>query len=66
MTNEKDENGNLLSDDIRLTKFGKWLRNSSLDEMPEAINILKQYHAMDHFHLHLLIKNFLTIIELLP
>ena len=39
MTNEKDENGNLLPDDIRLTKFGKWLRNSSLDEMPEAINI---------------------------
>ena len=39
MTNEKDENGNLLPDEVRLTKFGKWLRNSSLDEMPEAINI---------------------------
>lgn len=41
MTNEKDENGNLLPDEIRLTKFGKWLRKSSLDEIPEAINILK-------------------------
>lgn len=41
MTDERDENGNLLPDSIRLTKFGKWLRNSSLDEMPEAINILK-------------------------
>ena len=41
MTNEKDENGNLLPDEIRLTKFGKWLRKTSLDEVPEAINILK-------------------------
>ena len=41
MTDEKDENGNLLSDGKRLTKFGKWLRKTSLDEMPEAINILK-------------------------
>ncbi len=41
MTNEKDENGNLLPDDIRLTKFGKFLRNTSLDELPEAFNILK-------------------------
>ncbi len=41
MTNEKDENGNLLPDEVRLTKFGKWLRNTSLDEIPEAINILK-------------------------
>ena len=41
MTNEKDENGNLLPDSVRLTKFGKWLRKSSLDEMPEAINIIK-------------------------
>ena len=39
MTNEKDENGNLLPDEVRLTKFGKWLRKTSLDEMPEAINI---------------------------
>lgn len=41
MTDEKDENGNLLSDEIRLTKFGKWLRKTSLDEVPEAINIFK-------------------------
>ena len=41
MTDEKDENGNLLPDGIRLTKFGKWLRKTSLDEVPEAINILK-------------------------
>ena len=41
MTEEKDENGNLLPDGDRLAKFGKWLRKTSLDEMPEAINILK-------------------------
>lgn len=41
MTCEKDEHGNLLPDGKRLTKFGKWLRKTSLDEMPEAINILK-------------------------
>lgn len=41
MTDKKDENGNLLPDDVRLTKFGKALRSSSLDEIPEAINILK-------------------------
>lgn len=41
MTDEKDENGNLLPDDVRLTKFGKFLRATSLDELPEAINILK-------------------------
>lgn len=40
MTDEKDENGNLLPDEVRLTKFGKWLRNTSLDELPEAFNIL--------------------------
>lgn len=40
MTDEKDENGNLLSDEQRLTKFGKWLRKTSLDELPEAFNIL--------------------------
>ncbi len=39
MTDEKDENGELLPDDVRLTKFGKWLRNTSLDELPEAFNI---------------------------
>lgn len=41
MTNEKDENGNLLSDEKRLTSFGKFLRSTSLDELPELINILK-------------------------
>lgn len=41
MTDEKDEEGNLLPDEVRLTKFGKALRATSLDELPEAINILK-------------------------
>lgn len=41
MTDGKDENGNLLSDEIRLTKFGKFLRSTSLDELPELLNILK-------------------------
>ena len=40
MTDERDENGDLLPDEIRLTKFGKWLRSTSLDELPEAFNIL--------------------------
>ncbi len=41
MTDEKDENGNLLPDEVRLTKFGKMLRATSLDELPEAFNILR-------------------------
>lgn len=41
MTDEKDENGNLLPDDVRLTSFGKKLRSTSLDELPELINIIK-------------------------
>ena len=41
MTDQKDENGNLLSDDVRLTKFGKMLRSTSLDELPELVNIIK-------------------------
>ena len=41
MTNAKDKNGNLLPDDQRLTKFGRFLRNSSLDELPELLNIIK-------------------------
>jgi len=41
MTNETDENGELLPDEIRLTKFGKLLRSTSLDELPELFNILK-------------------------
>lgn len=41
MTDAKDEQGNLLPDEIRLTKFGKLLRSTSLDELPELFNILK-------------------------
>ena len=41
MTDERDENGELLPDSVRLTKFGKFLRKTSLDELPEAVNILK-------------------------
>ena len=41
MTDARDEDGNLLPDDVRLTKFGKLLRKTSLDELPEAFNILK-------------------------
>ena len=41
MTDERDENGNLLPDEARLTKFGRLLRNLSLDELPEFYNILK-------------------------
>ncbi len=41
MTNEKDEDGNLLPDEVRLTAFGRALRRTSLDELPEVINILK-------------------------
>ncbi len=41
MTDKKDEQGNLLPDEVRLTKFGKMLRSTSLDELPELWNILK-------------------------
>ena len=41
MTDEHDDHGNLLPDEVRLTRFGEWLRKTSLDELPEAINILK-------------------------
>lgn len=41
MTDEKDANGNLLPDSERLTKFGRILRATSLDELPEAFNIIK-------------------------
>ena len=41
MTDGKDEYGNLLPDEVRLTKFGQILRSTSLDELPELFNILK-------------------------
>lgn len=41
MTCETDENGKLLPDEVRLTKYGKFLRSTSLDELPELINIIK-------------------------
>jgi lipopolysaccharide/colanic/teichoic acid biosynthesis glycosyltransferase len=41
MTDARDENGELLPDEMRLTKFGKLLRSTSLDELPEAFNIIR-------------------------
>ena len=41
MTDERDEEGNLLPDEVRLTSFGKMLRSTSLDELPELFNVLK-------------------------
>jgi undecaprenyl phosphate N,N'-diacetylbacillosamine 1-phosphate transferase len=41
MTDARDENGELLPDEIRLTRFGKFLRSTSLDELPELFNIIK-------------------------
>jgi len=41
MNNKKDRSGNLLSDDVRLTRYGRILRSTSLDELPELCNILK-------------------------
>ena len=41
MTDEKDENGELLPDSLRLTSFGRFLRSTSLDELPELFNVLK-------------------------
>jgi lipopolysaccharide/colanic/teichoic acid biosynthesis glycosyltransferase len=41
MTEAKDGNGILLSDEIRLTNFGKWMRKTSLDELPQLFNVLK-------------------------
>ena len=41
MDNRKDKNGNLLPDEVRLNKYGRFLRGTSLDELPEAFNIIK-------------------------
>ena len=41
MTDERDENGNLLPDEKRLTKIGKFVRSTSIDELPQLINVLK-------------------------
>jgi lipopolysaccharide/colanic/teichoic acid biosynthesis glycosyltransferase len=41
MTNEKDKDGNLLPDEVHLNGYGKFLRSTSLDELPELYNILK-------------------------
>lgn len=41
MTDERDERGELLPDSVRLTRFGRFLRSTSLDELPELFNILK-------------------------
>lgn len=41
MSNAKDRNGNLLPDDVCLNKYGKFLRSTSLDELPELLNIIK-------------------------
>lgn len=41
MTDERDENGDLLPDEVRLTRFGRILRSTSLDELPELLNIIK-------------------------
>ena len=46
MTDARDEQGNLLPDGERLTRFGKWLRSTSLDELPELFNVLKGHMSL--------------------
>lgn len=41
MTDERDANGNLLPDEVRLTKVGRFVRSTSIDELPQLINVLK-------------------------
>ena len=41
MTDERDENGKLLPDEVRLTRVGKFVRSTSIDELPQLINVLK-------------------------
>ena len=41
MSDERDEDGNLLPDDARITKVGQWIRSTSIDELPQLINVFK-------------------------
>jgi sugar transferase EpsL len=46
MTDSRDSNGNLLPDDMRLTSFGRWLRATSLDELPELWNVVQGHMSL--------------------
>ena len=41
MSDERDEDGNLLPDEVRITKVGQWIRSTSIDELPQLINVFK-------------------------